>query len=166
MKRIAVPLAPPGGKVAIFEVANAGRIPDGVIPSLINGSSVMDFTWDPFNDCRLMCGLDDGNVTVWGVPDTGLTQPVNTPDLTIPAAHDDKVTMVKCHPLAQGIMATAGQDNVIKVWNIRDKSAQEVTALTGHTDQIYSISWSQCGRFIASACKDGKIRYLRIVNIM
>ena len=28
----------------------------------------------------------------------------------------------------------------------------------GHTDQIYSLAWSQCGRFLASVCRDGRVR--------
>ena len=32
------------------------------------------------------------------------------------------------------------------------------TMLQGHTDQLFSVEWSQCGRYLASVCKDGKIR--------
>ena len=48
-ERIAVPLTGPGGKLAIFETSRPGRIPDGVTPCLINGSTVLDFAFDPFN---------------------------------------------------------------------------------------------------------------------
>ena len=58
--RIAVPLEGPGGKVAIFETAKPGRIPDGVLPVLINGTTVMDFGFDPSDNGRLITGCDDG----------------------------------------------------------------------------------------------------------
>merc|ERR1712025_1437150 len=45
----------------------------------------------------------------------------------------------------------------IKIWNLTDTKA-ETHSLGGHEDQIFSFAWSQCGRHIASACKDGKIR--------
>ena len=141
-----------------MEVAKAGRLPDGVIPSLINGSSVMDFTWDPFNDAKLYCGQDDGNLNVWTIPDGGLTEPVNTPDLSVGGAHGDKLTIVKCNPMAEGIVATAGQDHLVKIWHITATAAKERMVLTGHGDQIFSIGWSLCGRYLATACKDGKIR--------
>ena len=28
----------------------------------------------------------------------------------------------------------------------------------GHTDQVYSMAWSGCGRFLATVCRDGKLR--------
>ena len=30
-------------------------------------------------------------------------------------AHDDKCTIVKCHPLAEGVVASVGQDHLVKV---------------------------------------------------
>ena len=50
----------PGGKVAIFETAKPGRIPDGVLPVLISGTTVMDFGFDPFDNGRLVTVCDDG----------------------------------------------------------------------------------------------------------
>ena len=91
--RVAVPLTGPAGKVAIFETSSPGRIPDGVIPSLINGSSLMDMAWDNFNDHRIYCALDDGSLNVWTIPEGGIEAPVNEPDMRIPA-HDDKVSPI------------------------------------------------------------------------
>ena len=50
--RVAVPIAGPGGKIAIFDTYKPGRIPDGVQPALINGSTVLDFAFDPFDNNR------------------------------------------------------------------------------------------------------------------
>ena len=50
--RVAVPIAGPGGKIAIFDTNKPGRIPDGVQPALINGSTVLDFAFDPFDNNR------------------------------------------------------------------------------------------------------------------
>ena len=55
-----MPLDGPGGKIAIFETSKPGRIPDGVLPVLINGTTVMDFAFDPFDNGRLITGCDDG----------------------------------------------------------------------------------------------------------
>ena len=48
--RVAVPIAGPGGKIAVFEASRPGRIPDGVQPVLINGATVLDFGFDPFDN--------------------------------------------------------------------------------------------------------------------
>lgn len=58
--RAAVPLSGPGGKIAIFELDKTGKLPDGVIPTLVNGTSVMDFAWDPFDYSRLAVGKSTG----------------------------------------------------------------------------------------------------------
>jgi coronin-7 len=42
-ERVAVPLSGSGGKIAVFELSTPGRLPDGVIPTLVNGSNIMDF---------------------------------------------------------------------------------------------------------------------------
>ena len=34
----------------------------------------------------------------------------------------------------------------------------EIFFVQGHTDQVYSMAWSQCGRFISTVCRDGKVR--------
>jgi len=51
-----VPLSGPGGKIAVFELSKTGRLPDGVIPTLVHGTNIMDFAWDPFNCKRLAVG--------------------------------------------------------------------------------------------------------------
>lgn len=51
-----MPLSGPGGKVAVFELSKTGRLPDGVIPTLVHGTNIMDFAWDPFNCKRLAVG--------------------------------------------------------------------------------------------------------------
>lgn len=55
-ERVAVPLSGPGGKIAVFELSKTGKLPDGVIPALVHGTNIVDFTWDPFNDRRLAVG--------------------------------------------------------------------------------------------------------------
>ena len=30
--------------------------------------------------------------------------------------------------------------------------------LQGHNDQLFNADWSKCGRFLATVCRDGKIR--------
>ena len=157
LTRVAVPLSGPGGKVAVFDLKNCGRIPDGVTPCLVNGTNVLDFAWDPFDDGRLVSGLEDGSINIWRIPHNGLEESSNEPELRLTSAHSDKVTIVKFNPLASGIVATAGHDLLVKIRNLSG-DAKDSIVLTGHEDQIYSMAWSLCGRFLATACKDGKVR--------
>ncbi|XP_073834070.1 coronin isoform X2 [Musca autumnalis] len=154
-ERVAVPLSGPGGKIAIFELSKPGRLPDGVIPSLVNGNNIMDFQWDPFDAKRLAVACDDGMVKFWRIPEGGLTEPTNTPEQEL-NSHLDKIYFIRFHPLAQDILLTASYDMTIKLWHI--PTMEEKCVLTGHTDQIFDFAWSPCGKYGATVSKDGKIR--------
>ncbi len=126
--RVAVPLGGPGGRLAILETARPGRLPDGVTPALINGATVLDFAFDPFDDARLIAACDDGGVRVWKLPQAGLDVPINDPKgdggFLWDAHPGDKVQMVKFHPLAAGVVATAAAgDRVVKVWDLADTAS-------------------------------------------
>jgi len=155
--RIAVPLSGPGGKLAIFETKRPGRIEAGVTPVLINGTTVLDFSFDPFDKSRLVAGCDDGIIRIWKIPEGGLTCQVNKPETELSVA-PDKVTIVKWHPLAQDILCTVAFDKSVKIWDLNKTENGPQIELEGHTDQLFSVEWSLCGRYLASVCKDGKIR--------
>lgn len=154
-ERVAVPLSGAGGKIAIFELNKTGRLPDGVIPSLVNGSNIMDFQWNPFNNSELAVACDDGSVKLWSMPQGGLTEPTNTPEREF-VAHNDKIYFIKFHPLAKNVLLTASYDMTMKLWDL--ETLEEKRCLKGHTDQIFSFAWSPCGSFGATVCKDGKLR--------
>ena len=154
-KRVAVPLAGPGGKIAVYELSKPGRLPDGVIPSLVNGSNIMDFQWDPFDATKLAVACDDGIVRLWNVPENGLTEPTNEPQSEL-AAHSDKIYFIRFHPSAKNVLLTASYDMTIKIWNLETNTEQ--LCLKGHTDQIFDCAWSPCGVYAATVCKDGKVR--------
>lgn len=159
-RRVAVPIAGPGGKIAVYELGRPGRLPDGVIPSLVNGANIMDFQWDPFDADRLAVAGDDGIVRLWRIPADGLQEPTNEPAGEL-AAHSDKIYFVRFHPLAQGVLLTASYDMSMKLWDVRGDAGAGSSAkmcLTGHTEQIFDFAWSPCGVYGATVCKDGRVR--------
>ncbi|XP_014219371.1 coronin-7 isoform X2 [Copidosoma floridanum] len=159
--RVAVPLSGPGGKIAVMELKKTGRLPDGVMPALVHGATVMDFQWDPFDNQRLAVACDDGMIRLWEIPSCGLTEPTNEPSYTI-EAHTDKIYLIKFHPLASDVLASASYDMSVKIWDLEPlKSGESIKSqitLQGHTDQIFSLAWSPCGQYLATASKDGKLR--------
>ncbi|VEN52883.1 unnamed protein product [Callosobruchus maculatus] len=155
-ERCAVPLAGPGGKIAIVELSRYGRLPDGVLPSLVNGTStVQDFAWDPFCDRRLATVCDDGTARLWRIPEGGLPEPTATPEKEW-RAHQDKIYFVKWHPTAEDVLATGSYDMTIKIWDLT--TLTEKITLKGHVDQMFSFAWSPCGSFCATVSRDSKVR--------
>ncbi|XP_015123101.1 coronin-7 isoform X1 [Diachasma alloeum] len=157
--RVAVPLSGPGGKIAVLELKKTGRLPDGVMPALVHGATIMDFAWDPFDNQRLAVACDDGIIRLWEVPAGGLVEPTNEPKFTV-EAHTDKIYLIKFHPLAADVLASASYDTTVKIWDLSRMEEGAVARITlgGHTDQIFSLAWSPCGQYLATACKDGKLR--------
>ncbi|OQR76932.1 coronin-7-like, partial [Tropilaelaps mercedesae] len=153
--RVAIPLATSGGHLAILEMVKRGRLNAGVLPSLICGTNIMDFTWDPFDDSRIAIACDDGRIRVWSVPENGLTESLTQPDFEL-KGHKDKVTLLKFHPSAKDILASASQDQTILIWDLDQQAF--VYELEGHTDQIFSMAWHPDGSLLATVCKDQKLR--------
>ncbi|XP_071452407.1 coronin-7 isoform X3 [Hetaerina americana] len=153
--RVAVPLSGPGGKIAVFELSKTGKLPDGVIPTLVHGTNVMDFCWDPFDYSRLAVACDDGMIRLWKIPDGGLLEPTNEAECTLPG-HSEKIYFIKFHPLASDVLASGSYDMTVRIWDLA--SGTERIILEGHTDQIFSFAWSPCGTRCATLCKDGCLR--------
>ena len=62
------------------------------------------------------------------------------------------------HPSAENILASAGADNLLCVW---DTGTGELLMDTDvHPDMIQSISWNYNGSQLVTTCKDKKIRVL------
>ncbi|XP_064489724.1 coronin-7-like [Ornithodoros turicata] len=154
-ERVALPLAISGGHVAVLELSKMGRLQSGVVPSLICGTSVMDFAWDPFNNSRIAIACDDARVRIWTIPEGGLTQSLTQPVAEL-KGHTEKVTFVKFHPTASDVLATASHDLSLIIWDLADQEAK--LRLLGHTDQIFSLAWNPDGTTLATMCKDLTLR--------
>lgn len=153
--RLALPLAISGGHVAVLELSRRGRLQPGVVPSLICGTSVMDFAWDPFDNRRIAIACDDGRVRFWTIPEGGLMESLTEPDFEL-KGHTEKVHFVKFHPTAANVVATGSQDLTVIVWDLGNHQAR--IRLQGHTDQIFSLAWNPDGVTLATVCKDQKLR--------
>ncbi|XP_014280397.1 coronin-7 isoform X2 [Halyomorpha halys] len=151
--RVGVPLGGPGGKLAVFELSKPGKLPDGVIPTLVNATNIMDFSWDPFDNKRLAVGCDDGSVKLWVVPESGLAEATNNADIVL-QAHIEKIYCLKFHPLASDILATTSYDMTIRIWDL--STLQQAYCLKTE-DHVIALAWSPCGRRIAAATRGSSL---------
>ncbi|XP_070779150.1 coronin-7 [Enoplosus armatus] len=153
--RMAVPLAISGGQMAIFERSQPGRLPDTALPTIQNSVNVVDFSWDPFDTHRLAVAGDDAKIRVWKVPEGGLKETLTEPELIL-QGHTEKIYSIKFHPLASGLLVSSSYDLTVRLWNL--ETGEQVKLLTGHQDQVFGMAWSPDGKFLATVCKDGKVR--------
>ncbi|KAM9305473.1 coronin-7-like [Gastrophryne carolinensis] len=153
-ERVALPLAGPGGQVAVLELSQTGRLPD-MLPTIENTVPVTDLTWDPFDPLRLVTGGEDGRIKVWIIPQGGLRETRSDPDSVL-VGHNERIYTVRFHPCASDILVSSSYDMTVRVWNL--KAERNVLTLKGHEDQIFSLAWSPDGRYLATCCKDQRIR--------
>uniref|UniRef100_H2ZK42 Coronin n=1 Tax=Ciona savignyi TaxID=51511 RepID=H2ZK42_CIOSA len=158
-ERAAVPLTTPGGHIAILELSKVGRLPTTSPPSVQNTSAITDMRWDPFNPLRLAVGLENAAIKVWDIPKGGLKEVASDASFSL-SGHHNKIICLQFHPLASGILASASTDSTIIIWDL--DTQEKCITLSGHEDEILHFAWSSDGKYIASMCKDSKIRIFEL----
>ncbi|XP_077983604.1 coronin-7-like [Glandiceps talaboti] len=151
----AIPLSGAGGLIAILDLKKPGRLPDTGLPVLQNGSTVMDFAWDPFNNRRIAVACDDAVIRVWEIPEGGLTETLTEPEIIL-KGHMEKIYFVKFHPLASDLLLSASYDMTMRLWDL--EMYDERITLQGHSDQIFNATWSPDGVYLATVSKDTRVR--------
>ena len=56
------------------------------------------------------------------------------------------------------LLATAGTDKTVRIWNVTSRKAQPVAELTGHKGPVYAVAFSPNGELIATAGWDRTIK--------
>jgi coronin-7 len=150
-----VALSGAGNRIAIFELSKPGRVDvGGEIGAVQNVAGVMDFTFDPFDSKRLVVACDDASIKVWDIPDN-LSGTLQEPSFVL-QGHYEKSNVIKYHPLAQHILASAGYDCKIFIWNVQTQSI--VVTLESLPEPVFCLSWSPDGKSLGSVGKDHIIR--------
>ena len=73
--------------------------------------------------------------------------------------HGGGVRTVEFSPVDASLVASAGESNIIKLWNLRNNTA---VLLRGHTSRINSVAFSPNGELLASVSDDRTIRLWNI----
>jgi len=149
-----------GGAVGILDAKKPGKLEPTLVP-LVSGhkGAVLDLEFDPFNDDVFATCSEDCTAKIWRIPEAGLANgtQLNT-DIQTLKGHKRKVGVVKFHPIVENLIATAGQDYDVKIWDIEKGAALFTTP--GHTNIIQSLDWNYNGSLLCSNAKDKKVRII------
>jgi coronin-1B/1C/6 len=119
---------------------------------------VIDLTFSPFDDNLLFTGSEDSTIRGWRVPDGGLTANESNPVVEL-KGHSKKVGILAFHPSAENVLASAGMDNTIHLWDATTSSAKAV--LKGFSsEQILSLNWNLDGSLLNVTTRDKKLSIL------
>ncbi|NXP54292.1 CORO7 protein, partial [Heliornis fulica] len=154
-QRVALPLLSAGGQIAILELSKPGRLPDAAVPTIQNGTAVVDLSWDPFDPRRLAVAGEDAKIRLWRIPEGGLQETLREPEAVL-QGHTEKIYSIRFHPLASDLLVSSSYDMTVRIWEL--SSGRETLCLRGHTDQIFSLAWSPDGKKLATVSKDGRLR--------
>jgi len=147
-----------GGAVGILDATKPGKLEPTQVP-LVAGhkGAVLDLEFDPFNDDIFATCSEDCTTKLWRIPEGGLKNGAQlSEDIQTLRGHKRKVGVVKYHPVVENLIATAGQDYEIKVWDIEKGTALNTTI--GHSNIIQSLDWNYNGSLLCSNAKDKKVR--------
>jgi len=140
---------------------------------------VSRLVFSPDSQCLAVSSLRDYIVYVW-TSETGKrvarfhadTNYRWFPFLLRPIAFSPEGSLIACtmpddslftHVNPEGtIRHPEHSSNYIAVWNI--KTGEQLTCLTEHPDFVYSVTFSPCGKFLASGGRDGAVRIWSVAN--
>ncbi len=167
-----------GGAFALVPVGLTGKLPD--IYPLCRGHTapVLDTAFSPFDDALVVSGSDDGTIATWRADDSafellalsdkerekagGLRDLQPTSRIHQAGGAGRKVGQVLFHPTAANVLAAAGGDHVIRLYDIEhgasNANANAKVELTGFTDAIQSLDFDWTGATLVATCRDRKIR--------
>ena len=113
-----MPWAGTGGPLGVFRIDDPMRVP-AKLGLIETGSGICDFAFNPFNDDMVVCGLENGVVRSYIVPQDLVTNPTYQKTRYADTAfellgHMRKVTKVLFHQSASDVLITSSVDNTVK----------------------------------------------------
>ncbi|VDN09792.1 unnamed protein product [Dibothriocephalus latus] len=146
-----------GGAFTVIPIEKTGRLPPDL--PLVTGhtAAVLDIKWCPFDDRVIASASEDCTIKIWQIPDGGIPkEPLHDP-LTTLLGHQRRVNLIVWHPTAEHVLVSAGADNMIFVWDIKNPSPVQSIKLP---DIATSLSFNTNGSKLAVCCKDGVTRII------
>ncbi|CAJ1008738.1 putative Domain (DUF1899)/Type of WD40 repeat [Leishmania naiffi] len=153
-KFVAVPWQTLGG-TAVFKHDISGRLAPN--PPIVLGQEgpIIDVKFDPFDNQKLFTASEDGSIFGWSIPTDGLKSNISSPLVEL-KGHRKKCGIMSFHPSAKGVLASAGVDSVINVWDVERGIA--VTTISNLSDYATGLEWNLQGSLFCTTSRDKVLR--------
>jgi coronin-1B/1C/6 len=153
-KYLAVPWKNPGS-VVILPCDFQGKLPTNPTTMLTgHQGNVIDCAFNPFADDLLFTGSEDCSVKGWRIPEGGNVTDATEPVVTL-QGHGKKVGILTFHHAAANVLATAGFDNTVNLWDI--EVGKPAASFKDAGDQIMSLNFNLDGSLFNTTTKDKKV---------
>lgn len=142
------------GSTAIFRHDQFGKAESN--PPILTGHTghVIDLAFNPFDDSMIFTASEDATIRGWKIPAGGLKANIATPVVEL-KEHSKKVGILSFHPSASNVLASAGADQTVFIYDIeKGKSGVQVK---GFQEQLLSLNWNLDGSLFNTTTKDKKL---------
>jgi len=144
-----------GGLFTVLNVNGKGKIGTTAPGFVGHAGAVVDLAFNPFNDNMIASAAEDATLRLWKIEMEGEQVKPNREPLTIMKGHGRRCQRIAWSPTVNGVIATFGAENSIKVWDV-SKSTAFQTYKPGK-DQILDIAWDSYGKLLYFPSKDKKL---------
>ena len=156
-KYFALATAGGGGPFSVYDLAHPGRVKEQGNQVLGHSSAVLDFDWNPFDDCMIASASDDSTVKVWQIPEDGMKDNITEPVVDL-RGHGRKVMLCKWNPTVNMALASCSSDQAVKLWDVSRGS--EMWTFNGNPELTNDLAWDHNGNLLATSCKDKHVRVI------
>lgn len=99
--------------------------------------------WNPRNPNELIIGGTSRGLKLLDLRHVDSPSASRLAKWTCDFAHLDSIRDVKWNPLIPYWVASAGNDSIVNIWDIRYNSGEPIVSLHGHDNLVRSVSWSR-----------------------
>uniref|UniRef100_A0A672M8E1 Coronin n=2 Tax=Sinocyclocheilus grahami TaxID=75366 RepID=A0A672M8E1_SINGR len=151
-----------GGAFLVLSINHTGKV-DPHHPKVSgHRGNVLDIKWNPFNDFCIASCSEDTTVKIWDIPEHGVLKNITVPRKEL-QCHSRRVGLIEWHPTADNIIFSTGYDYQVMVWKLdvpEQVIKNPVRSISVHSDVVLSMSFNTDGSWLATSCKDKKIRVI------
>ena len=149
-----------GGSFTVLSLNGNGKLTSNTPVFSSHSANVLDLNFHPFNDDIIISGAEDASIRLWKIKMENDKVLSNNEPLSILKGHGKRIGRVLCNPLINNLLASFGQENSIKLWDI--SNGESINTFKAGKESLLDLNWNQYGNLLAYPMKDKKLHCLDI----